>query len=237
MHRISIPKDEAGPRIFFVVPGCSLTKQNIIEEEEIEDHGYASLEDGKRMMNRIGELGFEPYLLAVLKSLVGSEIMQNDQIYYLPQEGEIVERTTPFSQYVASSSRGFPLSSSNSLSREEAKADAGVDEFSETESEDSLSADPNYQLVEEEEEEDQRPAKRPRGRPRKALPAQQEGTFEPDASSGSKAEDSASASVAKKGKKRTREPSVNDQFVHWEYQGVPEAKKTKLAEPSTPPMA
>ncbi|KAJ2922678.1 hypothetical protein H1R20_g14409, partial [Candolleomyces eurysporus] len=118
-HKISIPKDEGGPRISFIVPGCSLTKFNIIEDEEIEDQGDVTLEDMSRRVEDIESLGFEPYLIAVLRSLVGADIMREGEIFYLPLAGETVVRQRPIMarHSVASSSRG-PTASSSALARE-----------------------------------------------------------------------------------------------------------------------
>ncbi|TEB38452.1 hypothetical protein FA13DRAFT_751295 [Coprinellus micaceus] len=91
-HKISLPKEELGPRIFFIVPGCSLTRYKVIEDEEVEDHGDATYEESQRMVEDIETLDLDPYIIKVLKSLVGSEIMQQREVYYLPLSGETVVR-------------------------------------------------------------------------------------------------------------------------------------------------
>ncbi|KAF6760229.1 hypothetical protein DFP72DRAFT_1166473 [Ephemerocybe angulata] len=118
-HKISIPRDEFGPKIYFIVPGCSLTKANIIRDEDIDDHGDATYEDSQRMVDDIETLGFEPYLIAVIKSLVGAEIMKEREVYYLPLEGEKIVRKAPPTPSVSSSNHKRASSmagSSNSIS-------------------------------------------------------------------------------------------------------------------------
>ncbi|THH33070.1 hypothetical protein EUX98_g1156 [Antrodiella citrinella] len=87
-HKISIPLDEDEPRVFFVVPGCSLTNSELIEEEEIEDHGVATLADNARLVPNVEALDFNSYLIGVLRQLVGVDLLREQEIFYLPQEGD-----------------------------------------------------------------------------------------------------------------------------------------------------
>ncbi|CAA7258991.1 unnamed protein product [Cyclocybe aegerita] len=87
-HRISLPKEEGGPRVCFLVPGCSLNDRELMKEEEIEDHGDATHEDSLRMVKDIETLDFDQYLIGVLRHLVGLDIIREQEIYYLPQPGE-----------------------------------------------------------------------------------------------------------------------------------------------------
>lgn len=87
-HRISIPKTENGPRIFFLVPGCTLGNKEFMEEEEIEDHGDATYEDSLRVVRNIELLDFEDYLISVLRQLVGPHLLREAEIYYLRAPGE-----------------------------------------------------------------------------------------------------------------------------------------------------
>ncbi|KAG2043772.1 hypothetical protein BDR03DRAFT_331890 [Suillus americanus] len=48
-HKVSLPKEEGGPRVCFVVPGCSLGDKELMDEEEIQDHGPATYEDYPRL--------------------------------------------------------------------------------------------------------------------------------------------------------------------------------------------
>ncbi|KAF8653305.1 hypothetical protein AX16_004005 [Volvariella volvacea WC 439] len=91
-HRISIPKTEDGPRVFFLVPGCSLGDHELIEEEEIEDHGDATHEDSLRIVTDIETLDFEDYLFGVIRQLCGPDLIQKQEVFYLPQPGEQVLR-------------------------------------------------------------------------------------------------------------------------------------------------
>ncbi|KAG5650818.1 hypothetical protein H0H81_010930 [Sphagnurus paluster] len=93
-HKISIPREEDGPRIYFLVPGCSLGDSELIEEEEIEDHGDAQPEDGRFMTHDLDAFEFTPLLLSVLRQLVGPDMLREQEIYYLQQPGptELVPR-------------------------------------------------------------------------------------------------------------------------------------------------
>lgn len=87
-HKISIPLDEDAPRVYFVVPGCSLTNSELMEEEEIEDHGDATLADNARLVPNVEALDFSEYLIGVLRQLVGMDLLREHEIFYLPQEGD-----------------------------------------------------------------------------------------------------------------------------------------------------
>ena len=91
-HRISLPKEEGGPRVCFLVPGCSLNDSKLMVEEEIEDHGDATQEDSLRMIKDIESLDFDSYLIGILRQLVGLDILREQEVFYLPQPGEEVVR-------------------------------------------------------------------------------------------------------------------------------------------------
>lgn len=91
-HRISLPREENGPRIWFLVPGCSLNDKELIEEEEIIDHGDATVEDSHRMIKDIESLNFHSDLIGILRQLVGLDILREQEVFYLPQPGEEVPR-------------------------------------------------------------------------------------------------------------------------------------------------
>ncbi|KAF8967960.1 hypothetical protein BDZ97DRAFT_1802168 [Flammula alnicola] len=95
-HRISLPKEEGGPRACFLVPGCSLNDRELMEEEEIEDHGDATQEDSYRMIKDIESLNFEADLIGILRQLVGLDILREQEVFYLPQPGEEVVRKPSF---------------------------------------------------------------------------------------------------------------------------------------------
>ena len=95
-HRISLPKEEGGPRVCFLVPGCSLNDRELMAEEEIEDHGDATQEDSLRMIKDIESLDFDSYLIGTLRQLVGLDILREQEVFYLPQPGEeVVRKTSP----------------------------------------------------------------------------------------------------------------------------------------------
>lgn len=91
-HRISLPKEENGPRIWFLVPGCSLNDKELMDEEEIVDHGDATVEDSHRMIKDIESLNFHSDLVGILRQLVGLDILREQEVFYLPQPGEEVPR-------------------------------------------------------------------------------------------------------------------------------------------------
>ncbi|TFK44886.1 hypothetical protein BDQ12DRAFT_673754 [Crucibulum laeve] len=104
-HKISLPKEEGGPRACFLVPGCSLTDRELMEKEEIEDHGDATHEDSLRMVTDIESLDFDAYLIGILRQLVGVDILREQEVFYLPSPGEEVTRK-PIRRRTASASMG-----------------------------------------------------------------------------------------------------------------------------------
>lgn len=91
-HRISLPKEEGGTRICFLVPGCSLNDKELMAEEEIEDHGDATHEDSLRMVKDIETLGFDLDLIGIIRQLVGLDILREQEVFYLPLPGEEITR-------------------------------------------------------------------------------------------------------------------------------------------------
>lgn len=87
-RKISVPKEEDGPRVCFLVPGCSLGDEEVIEENEIEDLGEASHADSLRMIRDIESLDFDLYLIGVLRQLVGVDLLREQEVFYLPAPGE-----------------------------------------------------------------------------------------------------------------------------------------------------
>lgn len=93
-HKISISKTENGPRIYFLVPGCCLNDEDLIQEEEIVDNGEAIIQGDTSVVDNIETLDFEAYLHWVLRQLVGSEILRENEVFYLPEPGEEIIRNT-----------------------------------------------------------------------------------------------------------------------------------------------
>ncbi|KAK7057541.1 hypothetical protein R3P38DRAFT_2497593 [Favolaschia claudopus] len=90
-HKISLPEDDedkTGPRVFFVVPGCSLGDGELMKEEDIRDLGDATTEDGERMTPDLHGYGINSYLEGVLRQLVGVDILREQAVFYLPRPGE-----------------------------------------------------------------------------------------------------------------------------------------------------
>jgi hypothetical protein len=90
-HNISLPQGESGRRAHFVVPGCALGDGELMEDEDIKDEGLSSHEDHKRMLPSVETLDLDPYLVGVLRKLVGVDLLREQQeIFYLPGEKEKV---------------------------------------------------------------------------------------------------------------------------------------------------
>lgn len=69
-----------------------------MKDEEIEDHGDATIEDSKRMVTDIESLNFDSYLIGTLRQLVGVDLLREQEVYYLPEPGkeaEIVKKVKP----------------------------------------------------------------------------------------------------------------------------------------------
>lgn len=89
-HKISLPAYEGGPRIFFAVPGCSLSDTDLMAKEHIEDHGDAIVDDVKHLIRDIKTLEvYNSYLEGVLRQLLGVDLLREQEIYYMVQPGEV----------------------------------------------------------------------------------------------------------------------------------------------------
>lgn len=91
-HKVTLPREEDGPRVCFLVPGCSLVDRELMEEEEIEDHGDATTEDSEHAKSDIDSLDFDAYLIGTLRQLVGVDMLREQDIFYLPQPGDGVSK-------------------------------------------------------------------------------------------------------------------------------------------------
>ncbi|KAM6502516.1 hypothetical protein JOM56_002493 [Amanita muscaria] len=95
-RKISVPREEDGPRVCFLVPGCSLGDEEVVEDNEIEDLGEATYSDSLRMVRDIESL-FDSYLIGVLRQLVGVDLLREQEVFYLPAPGEepVVRKPRP----------------------------------------------------------------------------------------------------------------------------------------------
>ncbi|KAI0629041.1 hypothetical protein C8Q77DRAFT_1144676 [Trametes polyzona] len=87
-HTISIPKEEEenAPRVHFAVPGCSLGgNADLMKEEDIEDQGFVKSEDIPRLIRDVETLNLSPYLVGVLRQLVGVDLIREQEVFYLPR--------------------------------------------------------------------------------------------------------------------------------------------------------
>ncbi|KAI0753057.1 hypothetical protein C8Q80DRAFT_1149682 [Daedaleopsis nitida] len=91
-HTISLPEDEDedGPRLFFAVPGCSLGNGELMKEESIQDHGDVHGEDISKLVTNVEDLDLSPYLVGVLRQLVGVDLLREQEVLYLPRPGDTV---------------------------------------------------------------------------------------------------------------------------------------------------
>ncbi|KAI9064528.1 hypothetical protein FKP32DRAFT_1685428 [Trametes sanguinea] len=87
-HTISIPKGENGPRIHFAVPGCSLGNAELLKDENIEDQGFVKASDIPRLIREVESLNLSPYLLGVLRQLVGVDLLREQEVFYIPRPGD-----------------------------------------------------------------------------------------------------------------------------------------------------
>ena len=91
-HRISLPREEGGPRVSFIVPGCSLGDRTLMIEEDIKDEGDATTLDHARMVDDIETLDFSSDLIGILRQLVGVDLLRENEIFFLPLPGESYRR-------------------------------------------------------------------------------------------------------------------------------------------------
>jgi len=88
-HKISLPRGEDRRRAYFIVPGCALGDGELMDGEDIKDEGFSTHEDHKRMLPNVETLDLNPYLVGVLRRLVGVDLLREQQeIFYLPSEEE-----------------------------------------------------------------------------------------------------------------------------------------------------
>jgi len=93
-RKISLPREENGPRVTFCVPQCSLNNKQLMKEEDITDDGLATVRDFERLWDHVEEQDLSPYLIGIIRQLVGLDLLRENEIYYLPTNEEIkqVER-------------------------------------------------------------------------------------------------------------------------------------------------
>ena len=88
-HKISLPRGEDRKRAYFVVPGCALGNGELMNGKDIRDEGFSTHEDHKHMLPNVETLDLDPYLVGVLRQLVGVDLLREQQeIFYLPSEEE-----------------------------------------------------------------------------------------------------------------------------------------------------
>ena len=88
-RKISLPREENGPRVTFCVPQCSLNDKELMGQEDITDDGLATVRDFERLWDHVEEQNLSPYLIGVIRQLVGLDLLRENEIYYLPTDEEI----------------------------------------------------------------------------------------------------------------------------------------------------
>lgn len=88
-HKISLPREENGPRVTFCVPECSINNKELMEEEDITDDGPAAVRDFECLWDRVEEKNLSPYLIGTIRQLVGVDLVRDNEIYYLPTEADV----------------------------------------------------------------------------------------------------------------------------------------------------
>jgi hypothetical protein len=83
--KISLELYDDGPRVMFVVPGCSLWNEKHMREEDIQRHGDATVEDMQTIEGDIEQLAISDEIVSNLKLLVGVDLLRELEIFYLPQ--------------------------------------------------------------------------------------------------------------------------------------------------------
>lgn len=63
-----------------------------MKSEEIEDHGYATLDEHQQTIDDIESLDFSSYLVGILRQLVGVDLLREHEVFYLPQPGDNYRR-------------------------------------------------------------------------------------------------------------------------------------------------
>ncbi|KAI0359672.1 hypothetical protein OH77DRAFT_1048402 [Trametes cingulata] len=87
-HTISVPR-EKGPRVLFAVPGCALGgNAELMKDEEIEDQGLVKAEDIPRLIRDVESLNLSPYLVGLLRQLVGVDLLREQEVFYIPRPGD-----------------------------------------------------------------------------------------------------------------------------------------------------
>ena len=88
-RKISLPREENGPRVTFCVPQCSLNNKELMEEEDITDDGLATVRDFERLWDHVEHQKLNPYMIGIIRQLVGLDLLRENEIYYLPTDEEI----------------------------------------------------------------------------------------------------------------------------------------------------
>ncbi|KAI0332954.1 hypothetical protein GY45DRAFT_1320196 [Cubamyces sp. BRFM 1775] len=90
-HMISVPKEEEnedGLRLLFAVPGCALGNAELMKDESIKDLGLVKAEDIPRLIRDLDSCNLSPYLVGVLRQLVGVDLLREQEVFYIPRRGD-----------------------------------------------------------------------------------------------------------------------------------------------------
>lgn len=92
-HLISIPSEGAGAGrpLFFAVPGCSFSDAKLLKEEGIKDQGIlVERDEVSQLILVLDDLKLPPATFAILRQLVGLDLLREHEVYYLPKPGDNV---------------------------------------------------------------------------------------------------------------------------------------------------
>lgn len=111
-HKISMPRGTDDSRIFFVVPGCSLSNVDLMRKQDIKDEGNPTYDETHRLCSDVESMAIDLNVIGILRQLVGIDLER--ETYYLPLPGEKPMRTN---KKKARASNVDSISARNGLSR------------------------------------------------------------------------------------------------------------------------
>lgn len=116
-HKISIPREGNRARVYFAVPGCSLSNRELMKKQDIVDHGLVTRDDSEGLIADVESLQISPYVVGFLRQLVGVDLLREQEVYYVRQGNEKIrrQRTRQFKPRLStidsiSGRNGIPLS-------------------------------------------------------------------------------------------------------------------------------
>ena len=112
-HKISMPRVIDGSRMFFAVPGCSLSNTDLMRKQDIKDEGDLTYDEIQRLLTDVESLDLDQNLVGLVRQLVGGDLER--EAFYLPLPGERLR--TRSSRKKPRASNVESISARNGLSR------------------------------------------------------------------------------------------------------------------------